>query len=68
MKFHYLCFEAVQKFSRSVTLTGRNLRAVGSKHTQLTQLPLLSINPLTTDDVIWRRLTLAACYQLVNLF
>ena len=24
------------------------------------------INPLTTDDTIWRRLTLAACYQLAQ--
>ena len=23
-------------------------------------------NPLTTDDAIWRRLTLAACYQLAQ--
>ena len=22
------------------------------------------LNPLNTDDAIWRRLTLAACYQL----
>ena len=25
-----------------------------------------SVNPLTTDDAIWRRLTLAACYQLAQ--
>ena len=24
------------------------------------------VNPLTTDDAIWRRLTLAACYQLAQ--
>ena len=24
------------------------------------------LNPLTTDDTIWRRLTLAACYQLAQ--
>ena len=24
------------------------------------------INPLTTDDTIWPRLTLAACYQLAQ--
>ena len=25
-----------------------------------------SLDPLTTDDAIWRRLTLAACYQLAQ--
>ena len=24
------------------------------------------VNPLTTNDAIWRRLTLAVCYQLVQ--
>jgi len=24
------------------------------------------LNPLTTDDAIWHRLTLAACYQLAQ--
>ena len=24
------------------------------------------VNPLTTNDAIWRRLTLAACYQLLQ--
>ena len=26
------------------------------------------VNPLTTNDVIWRRLTLAVCYQLAQSF
>ena len=28
--------------------------------------PQREFNPLTTDDAIWRCLTLAACYQLVQ--
>ena len=31
-----------------------------------TLLTSLVLNPLTTDDAIWRRLTLAACYQLAQ--
>ena len=29
-------------------------------------MKLSGINPLTTDDAIWCRLTLAACYQLAQ--
>ena len=28
--------------------------------------PLVLVNPLTADDTIWRRLTLATCYQLAQ--
>ena len=36
---------------------------VSSVH-EFTMSPTL--NPLTTDDTIWRRLTLATCYQLAQ--
>ena len=26
----------------------------------------VTLDPLTTDDTVWRRLTLAACYQLAQ--
>ena len=44
-----------------VPCEGRNLGARAWTETEKWY-----VNPLTTDDAIWHRLTLATCYQMVQ--
>ena len=63
---HLAVVEQLTAAKADVNIPMKVCYLLNNVHTLLDNITLLELNPLTTDDAVWRRQNLATCYQLAQ--